>query len=38
MEDRLKFLESRLTRLERIMYLILIMTAPNVLSFIQTLA
>jgi len=37
MTERIEFLESRINRVEKLLYLVLVMTAPNVLTFIQNL-
>lgn len=36
-EERLEFIESRINRLEKLLYLVLITSAPNVLAFVQNL-
>ena len=36
--ERMDFIESRLNRLEKLMYLLLVMTAPQVLEFLTVLA
>ena len=35
-EGRFDLIESRLNRLEKLIYIVLITSAPNVLAFIQT--
>lgn len=37
MESRISFIEARITRVEKLLYLVLIMSAPNVLKFLESI-
>ena len=36
-DDRLAFLESRVTRLEKLLYFVIVLSLPNAFEFAQTL-